>query len=276
MSPCFYGPFESHLFQFKQIIQTAPHGTKHTDGLHIPIPLPVTWLSFLCVSCFLALIDVKIIPWVPPCFYILHSLEHILVVGNVEMTPLVFPLSAFVFRLLTLAVHVHWKYAGNETLMPLKHPSFEKHDPDIWPWPLQKTSTLVPGDVYRWDVPSYQIWAFQLNQFRSNGKMLSFHVKFVQTDRRTDGRTTVKYSPNLLMRGHKKLEVIQCMYQYNVQMHFVVFFSSNSSFSFSRAGFVCVVYFTIHVSEFVKKEAFESPSPYVPTMKWFHFHSDPL
>ena len=35
--------------------------------------------------------------------------------------------------------------------------------------------------------------------------MLSFHVKFVQTDRRTDGRTTVKlYTPDLSMRGHKK------------------------------------------------------------------------
>ena len=43
--------------------------------------------------------------------------------------------------------------------------------------------------------------------------MLSFHVKFVQTDRRVDGRTdgrtdsrtTVKqYAPDLSMRGHKK------------------------------------------------------------------------
>ena len=46
-----------------------------------------------------------------------------------------------------------------ETLMHPKHPSFEKQDPDIWPWPLQMTLTLVPGDVYRWDMPSYQIWA---------------------------------------------------------------------------------------------------------------------
>ena len=46
-----------------------------------------------------------------------------------------------------------------ETLMPPKHPSLEKHDPDIWSWPLQMTLTLVLGDVYRWDVPSYQIWA---------------------------------------------------------------------------------------------------------------------
>ena len=30
---------------------------------------------------------------------------------------------------------------------------------DLWPWPLQMTLTLVPGDVYPWDVPSYQIWA---------------------------------------------------------------------------------------------------------------------
>ena len=37
--------------------------------------------------------------------------------------------------------------------------------------------------------------------------MFSFHVKFVQTDRRTDGRTTVKqYAPDLSMRGHKKGE----------------------------------------------------------------------
>ena len=34
-----------------------------------------------------------------------------------------------------------------ETLMPPKHPSFEKHDPDICPWPLQMTLTLVLGDV---------------------------------------------------------------------------------------------------------------------------------
>ena len=39
--------------------------------------------------------------------------------------------------------------------------------------------------------------------------MLSFHVKFVQTDRQTDGQTyrhtTVKrYAPNLSMWGHKK------------------------------------------------------------------------
>ena len=39
--------------------------------------------------------------------------------------------------------------------------------------------------------------------------MLSFHVKFVQTDgptdRQTDRRTTVKqYAPDLLIRGHKK------------------------------------------------------------------------
>ena len=37
--------------------------------------------------------------------------------------------------------------------------------------------------------------------------MLSFHVKFVQTDKRTDGRrrTTVKqYAPDLSIQGHKK------------------------------------------------------------------------
>ena len=37
--------------------------------------------------------------------------------------------------------------------------------------------------------------------------MLSFHVKFVETDRQTDRQTTVKkYAPNLSMRGHKKGE----------------------------------------------------------------------
>ena len=35
--------------------------------------------------------------------------------------------------------------------------------------------------------------------------MLSFHAKFVQTDRRADGQTTVKqYAPHLSIRGHKK------------------------------------------------------------------------
>ena len=35
--------------------------------------------------------------------------------------------------------------------------------------------------------------------------MLSFHVKFVQIDRRTDKRITVKqYAPHLSIRGHKK------------------------------------------------------------------------
>ena len=34
--------------------------------------------------------------------------------------------------------------------------------------------------------------------------MLSFHIKFGQTDPQTDGRTTVKqYVPDLSMRGHK-------------------------------------------------------------------------
>ena len=33
--------------------------------------------------------------------------------------------------------------------------------------------------------------------------MLSFHVKFVQTDGRTDRQTTVKeYAPDLLIPGH--------------------------------------------------------------------------
>ena len=35
--------------------------------------------------------------------------------------------------------------------------------------------------------------------------MLSFHVKFVQTDRQMDRWTMVKqYAPDLLMQGHKK------------------------------------------------------------------------
>ena len=45
-----------------------------------------------------------------------------------------------------------------ETLMPPETPIFgKKHDPDIWPWSLQMTLTLVPKDVNWWDVPSYQI-----------------------------------------------------------------------------------------------------------------------
>ena len=37
--------------------------------------------------------------------------------------------------------------------------------------------------------------------------MLSFHVKFVQIDRQTDRRTTVKqYAPDLSMPGHKKYQ----------------------------------------------------------------------
>ena len=35
--------------------------------------------------------------------------------------------------------------------------------------------------------------------------MLSFHVKFVQTDRRT---TAKQYAPDLLIRGHKKAYLI--------------------------------------------------------------------
>ena len=39
--------------------------------------------------------------------------------------------------------------------------------------------------------------------------MLSFHVKFVQTDRRTDRQTTVKqYAPDLSIRGHKKKKML--------------------------------------------------------------------
>ena len=35
--------------------------------------------------------------------------------------------------------------------------------------------------------------------------MLSFHVKFVQTDGLTDRQSTVKqYAPDLSIRGHKK------------------------------------------------------------------------
>ena len=36
--------------------------------------------------------------------------------------------------------------------------------------------------------------------------MLSFHVKFVQTDRQTEGQTTVKqYAPDLSIQGHKNM-----------------------------------------------------------------------
>ena len=38
--------------------------------------------------------------------------------------------------------------------------------------------------------------------------MLNFHVKFLKTDRRTDGQTTVKqYAPDLSTEGHKKVIV---------------------------------------------------------------------
>ena len=40
--------------------------------------------------------------------------------------------------------------------------------------------------------------------------MLSFHVKFVHTDKRTDGRTTVKqYAPDLSIRGNKKKTLVK-------------------------------------------------------------------
>ena len=39
--------------------------------------------------------------------------------------------------------------------------------------------------------------------------MLSFHIKFVQTDGRMDSRTTVKqYAPNLSIWGHKTVETL--------------------------------------------------------------------
>ena len=39
--------------------------------------------------------------------------------------------------------------------------------------------------------------------------MLSFHVKFLQTDRQMDRRTMVKqYTPDLSIRGHKKGELL--------------------------------------------------------------------
>ena len=44
--------------------------------------------------------------------------------------------------------------------------------------------------------------------------MLSFHIKFVQTDRQTDNGQTI-CSPNLSKRGHKK-ENIYCS-------HFILF-----------------------------------------------------
>ena len=40
--------------------------------------------------------------------------------------------------------------------------------------------------------------------------MLSFHVKFVQTDGRTDRRTMVKqYAPDLTIWGHKKTYILK-------------------------------------------------------------------
>ena len=49
--------------------------------------------------------------------------------------------------------------------------------------------------------------------------MLSFHVKFVQTDRQTDGQTTLKqYAPDLWIRGHKKENVrYQRLFLFSVQ-----------------------------------------------------------
>ena len=42
--------------------------------------------------------------------------------------------------------------------------------------------------------------------------MLSFHVKFVQTDRQTERWITVKqYAPDLSMRRHKNSHLICCM-----------------------------------------------------------------
>ena len=39
--------------------------------------------------------------------------------------------------------------------------------------------------------------------------MLSFHIKFVQTDRRMDSWTTVKqYAPDLSIQGHKNLKFV--------------------------------------------------------------------
>ena len=38
------------------------------------------------------------------------------------------------------------------------------------------------------------------------GKMLSFHIKFVQTDRRT---TVKQYAPDLLIRGHKNSVLVK-------------------------------------------------------------------
>ena len=97
-------------FQFKQIVQTAPHRMTQTNNLHIPILPPITsFIIFVPVSCFLALINVKMVPRIPPAFHfrprvpspanailILDTL--LIVVGNVETTPRVSPLeSAFVF-----------------------------------------------------------------------------------------------------------------------------------------------------------------------------------
>ena len=52
--------------------------------------------------------------------------------------------------------------------------------------------------------------------------MLSFYVKFEQTDGRTDRMTTVKqYAPDLSMRGHKKQlknNVKKCFLNYHIAL----------------------------------------------------------
>ena len=42
--------------------------------------------------------------------------------------------------------------------------------------------------------------------------MLSFHVKFVQTDRRTIEK---QYAPDLSIQGHKNLTTLQRNYKYD-------------------------------------------------------------
>ena len=82
--------------------------------------------------------------------------------------------------------------------MPPKHPSFEKHDPNILT--LTFADDLDLGSRRCAFIPNMSLVT---KLVRSNGKMLSFHVKFVQTDKWTGRWTTVKQNtPKLSIRGH--------------------------------------------------------------------------
>ena len=74
--------------------------------------------------------------------------------------------------------------------------------------------------------------------------MLSFHVKFVLTDKRTDRRTTVKqYAPNLSIRGHKK----------NVGKKEEMFVTSTFSYSNNVSNLLNSNFFHISQKDFPSK-----------------------